>query len=152
MSEQQFLSRCKDMHELWQKIPNGVLRRIVDEGGHDPKSYKGFGSLKLLQILTNILERLNSNQETTASFNGGHDDSEIADRNGNLAPLFFTAELRNADAHTGGSVSQTLTRLGFDMSQTNSGYGKALDFVFDQNIAAFIYISAELKTLRDRSY
>lgn len=33
MSEQQFLSRCKEIHELWQKIPNGILRRIVDQGG-----------------------------------------------------------------------------------------------------------------------
>ena len=151
MSEQQFLSRCKEIHELWQKIPNGILRRIVDEGGHDPKCYKSFGSLKLLQILTNILERLNSNQETTANMSGGHQDSEITDRNANLAPLFLTADLRNADAHTGGSVSETLTRLGFDMSQTNSGYGTALDFVFDQNIDAFSYIVAELASLKNRS-
>lgn len=151
MSEQQFLSRCKEIHELWQKIPNGILRRIVDEGAHDPKSYRSFGSLKLLQILTNILERLNSNQETTANFSGGHQDSEIADHNGNLAPLFFTAELRNADAHTGGSISETLTRLGFDMSQTNTGYGIALDFVLDQNIDAFNYIGAEINALQARS-
>jgi hypothetical protein len=151
MSEQQFLSRCKEIHELWQKIPNGILRRIVDQGGHDPKSYKSFGSLKLLQILTNILERLNSNQETTANFGGGHQESEIADRNANLAPLFLTADLRNADAHTGGSVSKTLTQMGFDMSQSNSGYGTALDFVFDQNIAAFTYIGAEIEALRTRS-
>lgn len=151
MSEQKFLSRCKEIHELWQKIPNGILRRVVDQGGHDPKGYKSFGSLKLLQVLTNILERLNSNQETTANFSGGHQDSEIADRNANLAPLFFTADLRNADAHTGGSVSETLTQLGFDMSQTNSGYGTALDFVFDQNIAAFIYMGTEIKALQARS-
>ncbi len=151
MSEQKFLSRCKEIHELWQKIPNGILRRIADEGGHDPKSYKSFGSLKLLQILTNILERLNSNYETTANFSGGHQESEIADRNANLAPLFLTADLRNADAHTGGSVSKTLTQMGFDMLQTNSGYGTALDFVFDQNIAAFTYIGAEIEALRIRS-
>ena len=120
-------------------------------GGHDPKSYKSFGSLKLLQLLTNILERLNSNQETTANMSGGHQDSEITDRNTNLAPLFLTADLRNADAHMGGSVSETLTRLGFDMSQIKSGYGTALDFVLDQNIAAFIYIGAEIKGLKARS-
>ena len=153
MSEQQFLSRCKEIHELWQKIPNGFLRRIVDEGigrGHFQNNYNSFGSLKLLQVLTNILERLNSNQETTANFSGGHQASEVTDRNANLAALFLTADLRNADAHSGESVMQTLSDFGFDLAQTNSGHGTALDFVFDQNIAAFNHISAEIKALQSR--
>ncbi|TLP67113.1 hypothetical protein FEE96_07130 [Parasedimentitalea maritima] len=151
MTEQQFLSRCKEIHELWQKLPNGVVRRIVDQGGHDVKTYKGFGSLKLLQIMTNVLERLNRNHETTANFSADHQDAEVIDRNPKLASLFLTADLRNADAHNGGSVSQTLSDLGFDMSQTNSGYGRALDYVFDQNITSFTHVAAEVSALRKRS-
>jgi hypothetical protein len=151
MSEQQFLSRCKEIHEFWQKLPNGIVRRIVDQSGHDGKKYKGFGSLKLLQILTNCLERLSSNHETTANFDADHQESEVVDRNPNLKPLFLTADLRNADAHNGGSVSQTLSDLGFDMSQANSGYGRALDYVLDQNIDAFAYIASELSARRNRS-
>lgn len=151
MTEQQFLSRCKEIHELWQKLPNGVIRKIVDQAGHDSKKYKGFGSLKLLQVLTNVLERLNSNREAVSNFDAGHQDAEVTGRNSRLAPLFLTADLRNADAHIGGSISQTLSDLGFDISQTNSGYGKALDYVFDQNIAAFAHITLEINTLRKRS-
>ena len=151
MSEQQFISRCKEIHELWQKIPNGILRQIADAGGHVQKSYNSFGSLKLLQAVTNILERLNNNQETTANFSGGHQASEVTDRNANLVALFLTADLRNADAHGTGSVMQTLSKLGFDLAQTNSGHGTALDFVFDQNITAFSHIGTEVKALQARS-
>jgi hypothetical protein len=151
MTEQQFLSRCKEIHELWQKLPNGVIRKIIDQAGHDSKKYKGFGSLKLLQVLTNVLERLSSNRESVSNFDSGHQEAEVTGRNSRLAPLFLTADLRNADAHIGGSISQTLSDLGFDMSQTNSGYGKALDYVFDQNIASFAHITLEIDTLRKRS-
>lgn len=150
MTEQQFLSRCKEIHELWQKLPNGVIRKIVDQTGHDGKKYKGFGSSKLLVIMTNILERLNSNQETIANFDAGRQEAELTDRNARLKPLFLTADLRNADAHGGGSVSQILSDLGIDVSQTNAGYGKALDYIFDQNIASFTHIAAEINTLRRR--
>ncbi|SNY93125.1 hypothetical protein SAMN04515647_3401 [Cohaesibacter sp. ES.047] len=146
MTEQQFLSRCKEIHELWQKLPNGVVRKVIDQAGHDSKKYKSFGSLKLLQVLTNVLERLNSNRETVSSFDAGHQDAEVTGRDSRLAPLFLTADLRNADAHIGGSISQTLSDLGFDMSQTNSGYGRALDYVFDQNIASFAHVTSEIDT------
>ncbi|KXF92253.1 hypothetical protein [Phaeobacter inhibens] len=152
MTEQQFLSRCKEIHELWQRLPNGVIRKIVDQAGHDSKQYKGFGSLKLLQVLANVLDRLNSNHEEVSNFDAGHQDAEVTCRNSRLGPLFLTADLRNADAHIGGSISQTLSDFGFDITQTNSGYGKALDYVFDRNIESFRYIASEINALRKRSF
>lgn len=151
MREQTFLSRCKEVHELWQKIPNGIIRRVIDNSGHEKKKYKDFGSLRLLQLLTNVLERLNVNLETTSNFDAGCDEIELSERNGKLSAMFLTADLRNADAHTGGAVSKTLSDMNFDISQTNSGYGRALDHVFDQNISSFTHIAAEISTLRARS-
>ena len=34
MTEQAFLSRCKSLHELWQRIPNSVLRTLIVRAGH----------------------------------------------------------------------------------------------------------------------
>ena len=151
MSEQMFLSRCKEIHELWQKIPDGVIRKIVEVSGHDKKAYKGFRSLNLLHLLTNIIERLNSNLETTTNFEAGYDEANFSSRNRRLKAIYLTADLRNADAHTGGSASKTLSEMGFDMSKINSGYGRALDHVFDQNISSFKHIAAEISALRARS-
>lgn len=150
MSEQLFLSRCKEIHELWQKLPNGVLRKIINCTGHDSRSYRGWGSLKLLQLLTNALERLNKNHETVFNFEAGCGEEELTERNAKLKAVFLTAHLRNADAHMGGAVTETLSDMGFDISLTNSGYGRALDFIFDQNIAAFTHIATEISAIRAR--
>ena len=37
MTEQAFLSRCKNIHELWQQIPNGFLRGLLLKAGHTRK-------------------------------------------------------------------------------------------------------------------
>ena len=68
MTEQVFLSRCKNIHELWQRIPNGFLRNIVISAGHARSDVKNLGSLKLLQALLNIVERLNAEGERADAF------------------------------------------------------------------------------------
>ncbi len=151
MSEQMFLSRCKEIHELWQKLPNGFVRKIVSHAGHDPKKYSNFGSLKLLQVLTNILERLNGDCEAVTAFDAAAEQADIVGRNPKMAALFLNAELRNADAHGAATTSKTLSELGFDISLVNSGYGGALDFVFDEVIDAFAHITAEIEILKSNS-
>jgi len=56
MTEQDFLSRCKSIHELWQCIPNGLIRKLIQCAGHARSDIKDLGSIKLLQVLTNIVE------------------------------------------------------------------------------------------------
>jgi hypothetical protein len=103
MDEQAFLARCRVLHQRWQRMPDGLLRRFVVQAGVTNKRPKeGFGSLKLLQAVCNITDRLNANLErvgdalpTTVEPNGW------ALRNPHLAALFVTHELRNTDAHPG---------------------------------------------------
>ena len=46
MTEQAFLSRCKNIYELWQPIPNAFLRELLIHAGHAAAAIKEFGSLK----------------------------------------------------------------------------------------------------------
>ncbi|RUW86635.1 hypothetical protein EOA19_35040, partial [Mesorhizobium sp. M7A.F.Ca.US.010.02.1.1] len=43
MTEQAFLSRCKSIHELWQRIPNGFLRKLIERAGHARSDVKDLG-------------------------------------------------------------------------------------------------------------
>ena len=51
MTEQDFLSRCKNIHELWQCIPDGFLRDLLEGAGHTRSETKNLRSRKLLQGL-----------------------------------------------------------------------------------------------------
>ena len=146
MTEQSFLSRCKSIHELWQKIPNAYLRRLVVHAGHAGGEVKDFASLRLLQALTNILERLNRDGESSEAFAAGAKDDDLKTRNAALAPLFINNDLRIADAHHAGEALALLEKLVFDIAAVNPGYGRALDHVFDQVIVSFAHINRQLET------
>lgn len=146
MTEQAFLSRCKSIHELWQKIPNAYLRRLVVHADHDGGKVKAFASLRLLQALTNILERLNRDGENFEAFAAGAEEDDLKTRNVALAPLFINNDLRIADAHHAGEALALLEKLGFDVASVNQGYGRALDHVFDGVIDSFAHINRQLET------
>ena len=144
MSEHSFLSRCKRIHEYWQPIPNGLLRNLLKKAGHDNKAIKDFGSLKLLQALANIIERLNADGETVDNFGAGTDENDLRSQNKLLSSLFFTNELRIADAHEVGGTLRLLEQFGFDAAGINQGYGRAFDHVFDRVIDAFRALNIQL--------
>jgi len=150
MTEQEFLSRCKSIHELWQKIPNAFLRTLLLHAGHERATVKDFGSLKLLQALTNILERLNRDGESCDAFGAGTDPDDLRTPNIALSPLFINNDLRIADAHHAGEALALLEKLGFDIAAVNQGYGRALDHVFDGVIGAFAHVNQQLKGILDR--
>ena len=145
MTEQAFLSRCKSIHELWQKIPNAYLRRLVVHAGHAGGKTKDFGSLRLLQALANIVQRLNRDGENFEAFAAGAEDEDLTNRNAALAPLFINNELRKADAHHAGDALALLEQLGFDVAAVNQGYGRALDYVFDGVIDSFAHVNRQLE-------
>lgn len=149
MTEQAFLSRCKSIHELWQQIPNAYLRDLIIHAGHARKTLneRNFASLRMLQGLTNILDRLNRNGESLDGFSAGAEPNDLEARNAALAPLFINNDLRIVDAHNAGGALALLEKLGFDVASTNEGYGRALDHVFDGVIDAFGYINRQLETI-----
>ncbi len=150
MTEQAFLARCKHIHEFWQRIPNGTLRNLVVRAGHAREKVKDLGSIKLLQALSNIVERLNASGEQEDAFGAGADPSDLTEPNTAIAPLFINNDLRIADAHGVGDVLKRLEGLGFDAAELNDGYGRALDHVFDKVIGAFLHLNTELAKLRSR--
>lgn len=150
MTEQAFLSRCKSLHELWQRIPNGFLRSLTERAGHSRSAIKELQSLRLLQAVSNIVERLNADGEQTDAYGAEAEQADLTARNVALAPLFINNDLRIADAHGAGGVLRCLEALGFDAAGLNQGYGRALDHVFDRVIGAFSHLNMELAKLLER--
>jgi hypothetical protein len=137
MTQQMFLARCKSLHEVWQCVPNGYLKSLLAHAGCPRAAVNDLGSLKLLQALLNIIERLNAHEEATDALASTREPEGWSERNETIAPLFLNNDLRIADAHE--TVEQCLTtlqRLGFDTANVNAGYGRALDFVMDGVIDA----------------
>jgi hypothetical protein len=151
MSQQAFLSKCKSVHEVWQRIPDGVLKTMLEKAGCPRASVKQLGTLKLLQGILNIVSHLNSNEDTSDAFQNDTEPEGWGNRNTSMAPLFLNNDLRIADAHETieGSL-QTLQNLGFDTANVNQGYGRALDFVMDGVISTFDTINAALASFLGR--
>lgn len=151
MTQQSFLARCKSLHELWQKIPDGLLRKLLVAAGVPGKKLEGLRSLKLLQALANVVGAFDEQRESAKAIRGGGEPAGWAERNGQLAPLFLNNELRNADAHDSfGHCMAILESMGFDVATVNVGYGAALDFVFDGVIAAFETLNQPIARLLSR--
>ena len=145
MSEQDFLGRCKSLHEIWQKVPNGFLKRILEVAGCPKKSVSELGSMKLLQALLNIVEGLDAHDEDVSAFTSTDEPDGWKISNDGLAALFVANDLRIADAHeTFANALPRLQDLGFDTASLQQGYGRALDFVMDGVIDAFAKINAPL--------
>lgn len=148
MTQQMFLARCKSLHEVWQRVPNGYLKSLLECAGCPRGEVKALGSLKLLQALLNVIEKLNVHEEASDAFASGREPEGWSDSNEAMAPLFLNNDLRIADAHE--TVEQCLTtlqRLGFDTANVNAGYGRALDFVMDGVINALGTVVTAIESL-----
>ncbi|WP_197420736.1 MULTISPECIES: hypothetical protein [unclassified Burkholderia] len=148
MTQQMFLARCKSLHEVLQRVPNGYLKSLLEHAGCPRAAIRDLGSLKLLQALLNIIERLNAHEEASDAFASGSEPEGWSDRNETMAPLFLNNDLRIADAHeTMEQCLTTLQRLGFDTANVNAGYGRALDFVMDGVINALGAVATAIERL-----
>ncbi len=151
MTQQAFLARCKSLHEVWQRVPDGFMRQLLRKAGCPAEKVKELGSLKLLQGLLNIVEHLNTQQESVEAFVRDAEPETWPEKNDRMAPLFLTNDLRIADAHESfGRALVTLQALGFDTGTVNQGYGRALDFVFDGVIGAFVAVNGSIERLLAR--
>lgn len=148
MTQQLFLARCKSLHEVWQRVPNGFLKSLLELAGCPRASVNDLGSLKLLQALLNIIEGLNAHEEASDAFTSKVEPEGWNERNEAMAPLFLNNDLRIADAHeTMERCLSTLQQLGFDTANVNAGYGRALDFVMDGVINALETIATAVEAL-----
>ncbi|SFF08584.1 hypothetical protein [Paracidovorax wautersii] len=151
MTQQAFLSRCKSLHEIWQRIPDGLLRQLLHAAGVPKDPSKGLKSLKLLEALLNVTQRMGAQQERVDSLLSKEAPEGWSERNPNMAPLFLNNDLRIADAHEAVSEAiKTLEKMGFEVASLKAGYGLALDFVFDGVIRAFESVNQALGSLLSR--
>lgn len=151
MTQQAFLSRCKQLHEILQKIPNGYLKSLLEKAGCPRNKVNDLGLLKLLEALLNVLQRLNGDEESLEAFGSQREPEGWNARNPLMAPLFLNNDLRIADAHEAvGKCIQTLQGMGFDTGHLNDGYGLAIDFVLDGVISALEAINSVMEQLLAR--
>lgn len=153
MTQQAFLSRCKQVHEILQKIPDGYLRLLLEKAGCPRKKINDLKLLKLLEAHLNVLERLNDDEESLDVLGSQGEPEGWNARNPLMAPLFLNNNLRNADAHEDlEKCVQTLQSMGFDTGHLNDGYGLALDFVIDGVISALEAINSAMEQLLERGH
>lgn len=148
MTQQMFLARCKSLHEVWQRIPNGYLKLMLERAGCSRAAVKDLGSLKLLQALLNVVEMLNIHEEASDAFASNQAPECWNERNEAMAALFLNNDLRIADAHDAmEECLATLQRLGFDTATVNAGYGRAFDFIMDGVINALGTVTDAIERL-----
>lgn len=151
MFEQDFLSRCKTIHEIIGKFASGDLRKLIVLMGAAKGDVKDLGSLKLLQAILNIVSHINEQREGVDGLLGSASTVDFKEPNSEIASLFITNDLRISEAHE--LASETLTaleRLGVDSSSINDGYGKALDSLLDEVIKTFEKINRNIDEIISR--
>lgn len=152
MTQQTFLARCKSIHEIWQRLPNGFLKELLQAAGVPRKKIVNLGSLKLLECLLNILERLDAHEEALDAFGRDEEPEGWNGRSTGIAMLFVVNDLRIADAHD--AVGNSLDKMqvqGFDTASLHQGYGRALDFVLDGVINGFSAVNGPLGRILARA-
>ena len=149
MTQQAFLSRCKSLNELMQKIPEKYLLSLLTAAGCANNELKTFGGrFKLIQALFVLVDGLRKNGDGVASFAGSADVFDWREQSAAMSALFVNYDLRKADAHDlGGEWRKRLEELGFDTAQLNDGYGRALDFMFDAVIASLQTLNQSLRAV-----
>lgn len=151
MTQQAFLARCKSIHEIWQKLPDGFLKQLLEAMGVPRKLIATLGKLKLLQCLLNILTRFDENCEASDALKSKDEPEGWNAKNSDIAMLFVTYDLRIADAHDAVSKIERLQDQDFDTATLHQGYGRALDFVLDGVIDAFTAINSPLGRILARA-
>lgn len=132
MTQQDFLARCKVMHEVIHRVSTGLLKKLLEYAGAAKKDVSQLASLKLLERLLNIFQTLSDNDESLSAFENCVENVEWNRRNDGVKFLYNLNELRLIDAHLKGDDPLTILQtLGFDRAQINNGYGVALDYIFD---------------------
>jgi len=149
MTQQAFLARCKSLNELLQLVSQDHLTALLKVAGCTDKNLKDLGGrLKRMQTLFLLVEVLRKSGDGIASFAGCADAIDWRARSDAMSALFVNYDLRVADAHdVAGKWRARLEALGFDTAQLNDGYGRALDFMFDEVIASIRVLNQSLRAV-----
>jgi hypothetical protein len=146
LSYASFLNRCKEIVKLLENLRPAPLRNILIKLGVQKDSIKGFASVKLLATLCQLAKRagdqgLDLISDSTQLVSAWDINLKLKA----LDPLFALIVLRTADAHKTSSstptdVSKALQVFGIDEAQCQSGWGLALDKIYDELTSALTSI------------
>jgi hypothetical protein len=149
-----FLARCTELFKLLENLQVAPLRELVVHLGLKKHDVASFGAVKLLGTVSQLA--------TLAEESGLDLISDAVEISGNwdttrkipaLERLFALNGLRTMDAHNVSSSAEqkraaTLGTFGIDEDAQRSGWGRALDEVYDQTTTSL----TELGDLLSRSY
>jgi hypothetical protein len=137
-----FLSRCTEIFKLLENLQPAPLRQLLISLGLKREDVRPLAGVKLLATVSQLaaicgeqgFDLISDCEQVCAQW-------EPARVIPGLERLFALNGLRTADAHTlSGSVpakvAGALEKFGIDEAACRSGWGKALDEVYDQTIAS----------------
>ena len=151
MYEQDFLGRCKTINEILMRLKPGSIKNLLAQMGVERKQISDLKTLKLLQVLLNLVEKLDNDHESKETLISYSIDFNVLESNPKMASLFINNDLRNAEAHESvGEALEHLRKLGFDSSSVQDGYGKALDFMFDKIIDTLDTLNRHIENVLNR--
>lgn len=144
MSEPEFLSRCKEIYKLLENLKEKPLRRMLTTLGIPKTEIEKYRSLRLLAVLMQLFwiageSGLDFPADKEALVARLADDPKVPA----MDTLFKLNALRQVDSH---SISladnpgylETLESFGINRTAMHTGWGRALDQVYDQVIAAIL--------------
>lgn len=150
-SEQQFLGRVVSIFKLVEMLKPAPIRNIALKIGVPAKKLSGFGSLKLLAVLCQLCETANSegldiSSDSVQVVEAWNSDSRLQP----FVSIFALNMLRDLASHaSSGARDRELAKqaelVGIDVSDTRSGWGLAIDRLFDHLIDDLNKIATILK-------
>jgi hypothetical protein len=147
MNQSDFMARCMTLYQLIERLKPGPIKQILRALGLSLDELKRLGNpgaVRLVQILVQHAELARTNglnlvSEFT-SLHASWDNSRISR---SLTPIFALIELRNLCGHPQGKdgkekLHTALRDFGLDDSATRTGWGLALDTVYDNIISSLL--------------
>ncbi len=136
ITKEEFLERCKNIYKLFEGFKEKALRQLLIKLGMDSEKIKSIGgSFKLFATLMQLcsialesgLDLVKHNKEIVSRWNP---DIRLDE----LKPLFALADLRISAAHNSseGKIKAALEVYGIDPDSMSSGWGIAVDQVYDR--------------------
>ena len=154
MKRNQFLERCKTVYQLFEGLREKPLRRLLIEIGLPENEVAEFRSLKLFACLMQLCEislesGLDIHEHRVEVVSRWNKDMCLDE----LKPLFALVDLRNSAGHSQSSngterVRNALGVYNIDENQMNTGWGIAVDQIYDHLTACLCELASTLNRCR----
>ena len=134
-----FLKRCLDIQKLLDRLSIPALRQLVLRLGIERKKASQLKQLRLLGTLCQFAEIAKKQGldlgEDTDAVRDLWDEKQVLPF---LDPVFALNGLRNKAGHVlvPSEIDETVAAFGIDVQSTATGWGQALDAVYDQLIVS----------------